>query len=120
LQYRRSKGLPVPNVLPRITTVKNDYHQKFHGEAIMTSLYSYFVGGVLFGLAADAQRFDSKVTYKKLQIALAKELTKQGAKYGLKFSPADLQFETLSRAVKRARQKSSGLSMRCSTIFEGN
>ncbi|GIL17956.1 MAG: hypothetical protein BroJett040_17070 [Oligoflexia bacterium] len=104
LHYRGKKGFPSLE-LPALTNLAEDYHQKFHATAIRQSLFNYFEAGVLYGLADEAERFQSGISYKRLTFEFRKILSQEAQSYGMIYSPNDAMYMSLEDLVMSARRQ---------------
>lgn len=116
LSMRQSKNLAMPKNLPVIEGTNADYHQEFHNKAIVQSLYTYYEGGFLYGMAQELKRIGYKdLTYDKLTSILHQTIQTDFAKRGIKVNLRSF-YPDLIRVIDSARQKVP-VKLSCQFIF---
>ncbi|MFN9068754.1 MAG: ferric iron reductase, partial [Bdellovibrionales bacterium] len=99
LQSRVRLGLPLPESLPILTNLENDYHQKFYKDAVKDGIKTFFEGGVLYGISKVSEHMDQKMSYQDLKNLFRSTLSVQAKKFGVKFSPFDENYLFLDQVT---------------------
>lgn len=117
LQFRRTRNLAMPELLPVVTNEIDDYHQKFHEKALQQSLEIYFEGGFLFGMSERLVKMGyPDLDYENLKSMFRSEVLRSFKKIGIPHSKGQF-YQHILEAIKKARAQIPKGGRSCSEYF---
>ncbi|OFZ12805.1 MAG: hypothetical protein A2Z20_10670 [Bdellovibrionales bacterium RBG_16_40_8] len=119
-EYRSDLGLDFLSNLPVINSMTKDYLILQHEQSLNNSLFTYFVGNILYAMADSLKTEDGKkiFEYSHLQKVFLQELNQEAInEYGFEIQ----KLSDIARPIKQARRRFIGSTRnRCNRLLEAN